>query len=411
MKIAVISDTHLGYKFDSEIGDDSFDNLIEVVSKISDCDFILFCGDVFDSKIPKPEIMAKAMKIFLDLKNIKSDIKIVEYTNILDNTPIRYYNNNNNSIPIVSIYGTHERRGKDLINPVEMLHEIGFLYCLDKSRIVFEKNGEKVCIVGFSSVSDMYAKKDIKDFNQKGVDGCYNIFVMHQSIEGYVYSDEHLPILSVNDLPEGYDVIFNGHIHEYLQKKVDSKYIIFPGSTIVTQIKKENDKEYKNKVGFLKFDTKTNYVEYIELKKNRKIYYDLINVDEIKDLKEYIIELISKKIKFESSIIKKPIYKIVLIGYLEKYDNSFNFEDIVNRYKDKIILKIDNKIVSKKQKESFDNITKMRQNSISIDKRAENILKERAKKAVLKLDIDSIMDSLIQGNVDETYKIIYSNNK
>jgi len=59
MNIGIFSDCHCGYKYREERGDDSFIALDEAIDKTSDCDLILIAGDLFDTRVPKPEIFAK----------------------------------------------------------------------------------------------------------------------------------------------------------------------------------------------------------------------------------------------------------------------------------------------------------------------------------------------------------------
>ena len=63
MKIVVIGDTHLGYDFGGPRGEDSFLALEEVIERAQDADLILMLGDVFDNRIPKPEIFARGARI------------------------------------------------------------------------------------------------------------------------------------------------------------------------------------------------------------------------------------------------------------------------------------------------------------------------------------------------------------
>ncbi|MCK4884124.1 MAG: metallophosphoesterase, partial [Candidatus Diapherotrites archaeon] len=66
MKIAIISDCHFGVFFGTERENDSFEQAREALFNAIElgADAILLPGDIFDSKIPRPEVMAKAMDIF-----------------------------------------------------------------------------------------------------------------------------------------------------------------------------------------------------------------------------------------------------------------------------------------------------------------------------------------------------------
>ncbi|NIQ17993.1 MAG: hypothetical protein GTN43_04250, partial [Candidatus Aenigmarchaeota archaeon] len=55
-------------------------------------------------------------------------------------------------IPIVAIHGTHERRTKGLLNPVEALEKAGFLIYLHCNGVIFKKGSERVAVHGMSGV-------------------------------------------------------------------------------------------------------------------------------------------------------------------------------------------------------------------------------------------------------------------
>ena len=79
MKIAIISDMHFGYAWGKERGEESFTQGKEVIEKAvkEKVDFILLPGDIFDSRVPKQEIMERAMRILSIPQHApKSNLKV-----------------------------------------------------------------------------------------------------------------------------------------------------------------------------------------------------------------------------------------------------------------------------------------------------------------------------------------------
>jgi len=105
MRIAIFSDCHCGYAFEEERGDDSFKALEDSIEKSLDSDLILIAGDLFDSRIPKPEVFARTAKILSRAQNLTSKTKLISAKNKDSISPSAL-----RGIPIVAIHGTHERR-------------------------------------------------------------------------------------------------------------------------------------------------------------------------------------------------------------------------------------------------------------------------------------------------------------
>ena len=402
MKIAIISDTHMGHKFGEEIGNDSFDTLEEGIGIGYDYDVILLAGDIFDSRIPRPEVMTRAMKIFFISKLKESETKISSLVS-KDNKEKKIRDMCRKGIPVIAIYGTHERRGVGLINPVEMLDETGFLVCLHGDTIIIEKNGEKVAVTGISGVPETFAGKALEIALGKSVSGAYNILMMHQSIEQYMYSDEHVAALKFEELPQGYDLIVNGHIHWFNEKEDAGIHLLIPGSTVTTQVRKTEASRPK---GMVALDTKSGKTEFIELKSARKVFYEEIKVDSetIKYVKKTVLEKISGLPV--SGLKKKPIVRIKLTGEVETFDNLLDFTDIEDKFSDRMILKIDNRIISRKQRKSLRHLMEIRDNSGSIDDKGMAILTERARKAGISINIDEVFGVLAEGDIDKAEKIL-----
>ena len=124
MLIGIFSDCHCGYKYGEERWKDSFLALNEAMDKTEDCDLIIIPGDLFDTRIPRPEVFAKVARILSKAQTIPSETKFLEIINKekTEMSPLAL-----RGIPIVAIHGTHEKRSKHLINPIQALEHSGLL--------------------------------------------------------------------------------------------------------------------------------------------------------------------------------------------------------------------------------------------------------------------------------------------
>lgn len=303
MKVSIISDTHFGYKWNEERGEDSFENAKEAFKSSLDSDLIILPGDIFDKKIPKQEVLDNAADVLSIAMEGERRVETEADLGI-----------HGDGIPTVAIHGTHERRPRTYTNPIELLDNMGHIHHLDNESTVFEKDGEKVAVFGLSGVPERYAPTALKKFNPEPVEDAFNILVVHQSIEGFVYTSDDHDVLSLEDFPEGFDLIIDGHIHWYnLErfKEGKDKPLILPGSTITTQMNKVEAEKPK---GFVRLDTEKRELEFKDLENAREVHYIEVEVDgePWSDVKKKAVErlrevdtgekpLVNLKIKGETS--------------------------------------------------------------------------------------------------------------
>jgi len=237
MKIAVFSDPHLGY---ARFEEDSYVQAERAIASASEkADLILCAGDIFDTKIPKLETLKRAIEMFA---------KTV--------------------VPVYVIHGNHERRAKDMVNPVQLLSAGTKVRLLHDEAAVFEKNGEKVQVFGMGSMPEEHAETALKGmmggFSRE--DGAFSILMLHQSIRELIPGGEdELTLKYLESLP--FDLIVNGHIHETVSK-LGGRFII-PGSTVITQLKKDEMAEK----GYFLYDTKTKRSEFVKIQ-SRPFFYE-----------------------------------------------------------------------------------------------------------------------------------------
>jgi DNA repair exonuclease SbcCD nuclease subunit len=308
-KIAIISDTHLGFKYDTELGQDAFENFkqaFELALK-ENPDLFLFPGDIFDEKIPRPEVLGDVIDLFKEFRRRHS-----KTVTLLKSVKKDGISEEKKEIPnFICIYGTHERRHSKSTNPVHLLEKAGLIYNLHAESILMQIRSDKIGLHGLSGVPENYARIALQEWNPKAFDSAVNILTLHQNFK------ELLPELDkgyieFSDLPAGFDLFVLGHIHWNMEFKHPSSGapILVPGSTVVTQMtKKESDVEkgfYIVDIGREKGSIKFHKI------KIRPLHYFEIKADGLKpsDLYEKVQEIINGiKIKEE-----KPQVRINLKG-------------------------------------------------------------------------------------------------
>lgn len=398
MNIAIISDPHLGYAWGTEKQEDPFVQFEEAVKKaVGTADLVLLPGDIFDTRVPKQEIMEKAMKtlrVALDAQS--SNVKIIESKNM---SKVSEYTTA--GVPVVAIHGNHERRGSLMVNPVETLAAGGLLVYVDEGFILFEKGGEKVAIHGLGAVPEHDAKDYLNEWSPKPLEGAYNILVLHQSFKEMLY--EEIAFLDYSDLPKGFDLYVNGHIHWSSLDDANGKKILHPGSTAITQMKKREAEEPK---GFYFLETPSGKLDFVELERQRKLYFKEFKFD--KATPEQVLDEINEFLDAVPSSELKPSVKVKIKGSLQ-VGSSLDTSKLSRRFKDKLLLAMDDELESEDFKKKIASLRELHKQKVSITERGLAILKDNLAQAKYEgVAPSKVMGALEDGDSEKALTLVMS---
>ncbi len=250
MRIAIVSDMHIGYERFNEDAYAQAKEALESASALADA--IIIPGDIFDRRNPHPDAIAQAINIFREISRKEWRAKVVSFE------PYRG-TRSFTGVPVIAIPGTHERVAEGKENALSLLGLAGLLVDASESMVTIEKDGERVSVFGMGGLSEERAKLTISELSPKPVNGSFNIFMFHQSIyELLPFSEE---FMRFDDLPAGFDLYVDGHIHNRIIAEAHGKQFLIPGSTVLTQLK-EGEQEPK---GFFIYDTKIRSPEFREI--------------------------------------------------------------------------------------------------------------------------------------------------
>ncbi len=326
MRIAIVSDLHIGYERFEEDAFRQAREALESASRIADA--ILIPGDVFDKRAPKPEVIAQAINIFKELSEKEWKAAVVEYDN-------RSGRKLRTTVPIIAIAGTHERTAEGKENVLGLLGLAGLLVDASEATAVLELDKERVAVFGLGGVSEERVKEVLGVLDPKPIAGAFNIFMMHQSTyELLPFSSD---IIHNEDLPKGFDLYINGHIHNRVEMQVHGKKFLIPGSTVLTQLK---DGEQERK-GFLLFDTKDYSHRFVPIN-SREFVVEHLKFEEAPP-KEIVSRCEKTLEKLLSQKDGKPIIKIVVEGTLARgfTNTDLPLRNLISRNADKAVVEID----------------------------------------------------------------------
>ncbi|MDE1846089.1 MAG: metallophosphoesterase [Candidatus Micrarchaeota archaeon] len=387
MKIAILSDFHLGYE---RFVDDAYIQAEEAMKKAAELsDMMIIPGDIFDVRNPRLEFLAQGVNLFMAATKKKWEAKVVAY---------RGGKRIHTDLPIIAIPGTHERRAQNAGNSVELLGLAGLLVDASDATVEIEKDGEKVAVFALGGLAEEKVRETLKELNPTPVAGAFNIFMFHQSI--YEILPFSADFINYEELPKGFDLYVDGHIHSRLEHKVFGRPFLIPGSTVLTQLK---DGEVEQK-GFFIFDTKTLRYEFVKIE-SRDFHVEKVSVKgrEPREISQEVSEKIERLIA-KSKV--KPIIRIVLDGELKSgYKNAdLDFMELLKRYDKSAVVEISKgKVEDRESDAELESLRKGAFENISIRDYGLSIFLECLKKSeyTLKKNPTELFDILSSGEKKE----------
>ena len=392
MKLAILSDFHLGYE---RFREDAYMQAREALEEASkEADVLVMPGDIFDMRNPKPEVLAEAINLFRDLSGKAWNAKVTKYEGKGENFT---------NLPIIAIPGTHERRAYGVEDPVDLLALAGLLVDISDGKVFVEKENERICIFGLGGIAEERFKEALREADLRPEENIFNAFIFHQSVH------ELLPFssdfITLDDLPVGFDLYIDGHIHNKVEMEAHGKPFLIPGSTVLTQLK-EGEQEAK---GFFIFDTMTKEYTFREIK-SRKFKLVRIDVEGLEPgrIAERIERNLSSEIKNDDG--EKPIIRVELSGKLMDGFKSIDIDvqSAIKEFKEKAIIEIGKgKVESEQHNAEVESLRRGTLENISIKDFGLSIFIEKLaeKKCDLRTNPRELFDLLSEeGSKEKTVK-------
>lgn len=407
MKLAFISDLHLGFAFGTERGDESFENAdkaFELALKEKP-DIVLIGGDIFHDKIPRQEVIGKAIELFtklnLKLKKVLLLKKITKDKQTIEKKEL---------IPaVIGIWGTHERRHANSTNPAQLLEKAGLMQLLHAESILVEVGYEKIGIHGLSGVPDDYALDALKSWKPEPFENAHNVLMLHQNLA------ELLPLetnaISFADLPEKFDFYLLGHFHWHLEEKhpKTKALILIPGSTIVTQL---SQKEATGDKGFFIIDLppeKKLRDIIFKIIPTRPAHYLLLELYGKKpiEIQFTISQAITKALSLVHSI--KPMIKVKVKGTLASgfSPSDVNISQIYKDFAGKAILDIDKSDLTATEAEAKTSLLQdLKDKKISLDVLGLELIKKNLQFPIDMQKLEQLFNLLAEEELEKAEGII-----
>ncbi len=332
MKVGILSDTHLGKgrndKLFPERREDTKRDMISAVNILleSGADVLVHAGDVFDMW----KVDISTFSDFLDMlavirkRETEEPVKVTAY-DLKGNMLYRrvFYHT-----PLLLVHGNHDfvpDREENLFNKLE---SSGLIVYLHNKRVVVEKGEESYTFTGLGFVPYQYIPLKLKNM-ERGDSNSF--FVFHFAVEGLYPKHYREPAVSPSLFPEGYRYYIGGHLHWIVNKVLDGKHFLIPGSTTITDMSEAEAK--KERIVYLIEESK---VRELPIPGVRKLI--ILRIHYPQD-EHHIVETVIRAIG-DSKSDRKPIVKVVLEGSSKAYINTAG---IVEQLRDRALVYIEDK--------------------------------------------------------------------
>jgi len=413
LKIAVIADPHLGAKWGTPREQDSFVQFQEAIEKSLDlgAQLIVLLGDVFDTRIPRQEVWARALRVLsIPLARRRNEVRLIDTIdkNFEEISPVAFL-----GTPVVALHGNHERRTRGLTNPVEALEAAGLLIHMHHNTLIFDTPQGKLAIHGMSNVPEQHARNVFATWNPKPVHGAFNILALHQSVGQYVYSSDELPTLDISDLPSGFDLYLCGHIHYRTESAVHGKPILFPGGTERTQLLQI---EAETPKGFYMIEFGDGFgCEFIELRSPRDFYYEEMRFEgmSVPQLNEAVRVKVRELLKRpRKNLGKLPLIRVRLVGTLAKEASRSEFDEraITQEFADMALVVVSKgDLVAPGLEEKLQLLRELKERRMSIDETAMALLESNLREAGYTqiFDVRTLYGLLVEGREEEALHNVF----
>jgi len=404
MRIAIASDFHIGFGKGTERSQEAFEQAkkaFELALK-EKADLLLLAGDLFDSDVPTQEAWLEMFQLFSVLRKEKRQPEKVKCEKKGETKEFIF-----DSIPVIAIAGTHEFRSKDFKNALEILQEAGCLVYLHAAKAELLVGGEKIVVQGLSGVPEKKALDALKMWAPQPVQGAVNIVLLHQSIKEFLpFDDEMIASISLDDLPQGFDLVVDGHLHWSSEENLQKKRFIVPGSTVITQLKKLEAEKPK---GMYIFESKEKKLRFVELPEQRKFLFAQIefkeaNTEQIKEAAE------SKLLALLSGAKGRPLVKLKLKGTLAKglAAADIDLRQLQQKFKENAIVAIDCSFEEAGFKQKLQQLRDAQLGKKSIAAMGFDLLEKNLQETEFNnaFDVKRVFDLLAAGEMDKVVELL-----
>lgn len=329
MKIAIMSDLHLGFRQygSMEREEDFYQQFYKVCKEINkhNPNIVIIAGDLFNTPNPSPSAIHAYSE---GVGNLSADMIFVikgNHTMILREDHYSIDKFFEDDADIVGYYYLDDISFSTKDHAMNSDYDMEFIKYINKEEVVIDGITYRTNsnINEFLEVQKQLAQKEYSE-------NAYRILVVHQSFKEFCgFTGEELSIEDIDYIP--YDAIVCGHIHSRFDTVLsDMTKFIQPGSIERMNTTEALD-EQKNGKGFYLLDTEDNSLEFHKVDCIRDFLLGEVEIKSNEDLEKHIEEV-------NKIIENKEVQPIISYKYKTDYLNTARVYDKINDVKQNVLL-------------------------------------------------------------------------
>ena len=306
MRIAHVSDTHLGYMqyHLRERKEDFFRAFERVVERVVEegVDLLVHSGDLFESYHPDVESLSFAISQFKRLKEA--------------------------GVEVVAITGNHDRAlRKGTEPPHKILSQLGLIKLLDPFG---ELEVDGVYFAGLryfpKRFLELFREKYFSHFEERAKKSGASVLILHQAVDPFIsyagYHPDAYEILA-SQLPGGFTYYAAGHIHLYRKEELHGGLFSYSGST---EFRSSAEAE-SGRRGFNIFNLESREFERVEIEGLRPFL--VLKTDGERAFEE-LRELLEK-------VKSQPVPPVVSVIYKEQGESIEKFSGLLKEIEERAL--------------------------------------------------------------------------
>ncbi len=211
--------------------------------------------------------------------------------------------------------------------------------------------------------------------------------------------------MTMDDLPPGFDLYVNGHIHWRRELRKNNKLLLIPGSSVITQMRK-NETEKK---GFWLFDTATSSYEFVFIDSRPFFYRELVFENASV---QQVIQEVEKTVNEAKAQAANPLVKIKLRGSLAGgVSASIIDANSIAAGFNKVEVYIDKEFeMAETLKEKIELLRKLKTEEKSVSELGIAVLREKLRQNKFSLKNEEELFSLLsEGEVEKAAMLVKKN--